>query len=254
MNEFHSEYKIVNSAEIRRPDYQQPLDMKRVQRIADRWDETQANEPKVAYIDGHYEIFDGQHTLAVRKVRNGGKDLDVRCKVYYGMSHDEAAIKFAHQQDFHKRICPGSKVRAEYIGKDADVMWMVIIAENLGVKIGFRAGGEGDKKINAVDTALSIYKKCGPGKYMQMINIINEAWGGSYPGFSSQIMRGISEFITKYDGKYDHKALVKKLSAIHPIKLMRDSKLRVGSRRKVLDEICEIYNKRARSKLEGAAC
>lgn len=63
-------YKIetVDSSllEVLREDYQKPLNEKRVAQIVAAFDENIANEPKVSYRDGHYYVFDGQHTVAAR--------------------------------------------------------------------------------------------------------------------------------------------------------------------------------------------
>ena len=60
-------YKIetVDSSllEVLREDYQKPLNEKRVAQIVAAFDENIANEPKVSYRDGHYYVFDGQHTV-----------------------------------------------------------------------------------------------------------------------------------------------------------------------------------------------
>lgn len=251
MKEFATQYMIINSADIKRAAYQRIINPRRAQQIADHWDETQANEPKLSFRDGCYWIFDGQHTLAARKMKAGGKDIEVRSKVYFGMTYEDEALTFAHQQDLNKRVEANAKVNAEFEGKDKDVINMVAMSESVGLKISFN-GGEADNQINAVETALSIFKKRGAPKYLETLNIILAAWGGTYQSFNSAMLRGVSEFISKYETKYDRKNLIHKLEQTHPIKIMRDAKLRVGSRTKVCDEICEVYNKRLQNKLEIA--
>lgn len=248
MKEYTTQYLIINSSGIKRAAYQRNINPGRAQRIANNWDEAQANEPKLSFRDGCYWIVDGQHTLAARKIRNGGNDLDVRCKVYFEMTYEEEALIFAHQQDFNNRVEANAKVKAELEGKDRDVVNMVSMTESVGLKLSFN-GGEADNQINAVDTALSIFKKHGAPKYLEMLNIIIAAWGGTYQSFNSIMLRGMSEFISKYETKYDRKTLIRKLAQTHPIKIMRDAKLRMGSRTKVCDEISEIYNKRLQNKL-----
>jgi hypothetical protein len=252
MKEFSTSYMLINSADIKRAGYQRNINANRAQQIANKWDETQANEPKLSYRDGSYWIFDGQHTLSARKIRNHGNDLDVRCKVYFGMTYEDEAQKFAHQQDLSKRIEMNAKVRSMYEGREIDVVNLVSITEAAGVKISF-SGGEADNQINAVDTALSIYKKYGAVKYIELLGVSMAAWNGVYPCFNQCIMRGLAEFIAKYDSKYDRKTLIRKLSLVHPVKLLRDSKLRAASRNKICDEICEIYNKRMHNKISDVA-
>ena len=83
--------------EVPRNAYQRELNPNRVRKIAAEFDEHIANDPKVSFRDGHYYVFDGQHTIAARKLRNGGQDLPIRCKVFYGLSELDEAILFAQQ-------------------------------------------------------------------------------------------------------------------------------------------------------------
>ena len=81
--------------EIPRNTYQRELNTDRVHKIVKQFDERVANEPKVSYRDGRYYVFDGQHTIAARVERNGGKPLMILCKVYYGLTEKEEARLFA---------------------------------------------------------------------------------------------------------------------------------------------------------------
>ena len=78
----------LNSSEliVPRDTYQRALHPARVARIAKEFDERVANEPKISFRDGHYYVIDGQNTIAARKFLNGGEDLQIRCKVYFGMT------------------------------------------------------------------------------------------------------------------------------------------------------------------------
>lgn len=80
--------------EVLRDQYQKPLNKKRVAQIAANLDENIANEPKVNFRDGHYYVFDGQHTVAARVLRNGGKPLKIQCKVYRDLTKEQEAILF----------------------------------------------------------------------------------------------------------------------------------------------------------------
>ena len=74
----------INSANIlTSPLYQRVFDEKKVKHIVDDFDERIANEPKLSFRDGNYYVFDGQHTIAARKEKNRGKDLNIICKVFY---------------------------------------------------------------------------------------------------------------------------------------------------------------------------
>lgn len=242
-------YIIVNSAQITTDAYQRPL-QSRVQRIADEWNEALANEPKLSFRDGKYFCFDGQHTIAARILRNGGKDVDIRCKVYSDMSYEDEAMLFAHQQDNSRKVGALDTVRALYEAKDPDVVNMFDMTNSLGIQMDF-ALYERDNKINCLDTALRLYKKHGSAKYMQIMMLIRDTWNGAYPCYNAAIVKGVAEFYTKYESKMNRSNFIKKLGSVHPVALMRDAKLRIGSKHKMLDEICEVYNKRLQNKLSA---
>ena len=69
--------------EVPRETYQRKFNARRALKIAADFDERIANEPKVSYRDGKFYVFDGQHTIAARKLLNNGEDLPVKCKVYF---------------------------------------------------------------------------------------------------------------------------------------------------------------------------
>lgn len=88
----------INSKEIIIPKaYQRRLHPPRVARIVANFDEHIANEPKISYRDGNYYAFDGQHSIASRKMMNNGEDLPIRCKVYRGLTESDEALLFAQQ-------------------------------------------------------------------------------------------------------------------------------------------------------------
>ena len=73
-----------NQLLVPRESYQRKFTNTRAQKIAKEFDERIANAAKVSCRDGKYYVFDGQHTIAARKILNDGEDLPIRCKVYYG--------------------------------------------------------------------------------------------------------------------------------------------------------------------------
>ena len=112
----------LNSSEliVPRDTYQRALHPARVARIAKEFDERVANEPKISFRDGHYYVMDGQNTIAARKFLNGGEDLQIRCKVYFGMTEREEALLFAQQA--HPAVFAGGNARERRVVAVADVL------------------------------------------------------------------------------------------------------------------------------------
>ena len=111
---------FINSRdlEIPRNKYQRRFRSELAEKIAKDFDERIANEPKVSQRDGRYFVFDGQHTIAAREARNGGKPLPILCKVYMGLTEKEEALLFARQFGFSSRLTPGEELRAMDVGGD----------------------------------------------------------------------------------------------------------------------------------------
>ena len=107
------EYKQVNSAFIViDEDYQRELDQNRVKRIVANFNPDLVNPIKVSYRNGKYYVFDGQHTLAALKMRNGGKDLMVECKIYRGLSEADEAILFSEQNGISRQVATNAKLKS----------------------------------------------------------------------------------------------------------------------------------------------
>ena len=82
MDSIKTLYKLmeVSSRDLEIPDaYQRKLNTERVAKIVAGFNERIANEPKVSFRDGHYYVFDGQHTIVARKHMNGNNDLPILC-------------------------------------------------------------------------------------------------------------------------------------------------------------------------------
>ena len=109
---------VINSKflEVPRSYYQRNLNANRVKRIAAEFDERIANAPKVSYRDGHYYVFDGQHTIAARKLLNNNCDLNIVCKVYSGLTEQQEALLFAQQTGVSAPLTAGAKMRAKIRG------------------------------------------------------------------------------------------------------------------------------------------
>ena len=86
------EEKVLNSAYLEIPaEYQRELSIPNIERMSAEFTEWIANPPKVSYRDGHYYVFDGQHTLMTRKAVNGGADLPSSVTPLSGTAFSEIA-------------------------------------------------------------------------------------------------------------------------------------------------------------------
>lgn len=106
---------VIDTSEIEVPreKYQRDFNDPRTKRIVKDFDERIANEPKLSFRDNKYYVFDGQHTIAARKLINGGHNLPVLCKVYFGMTAEKEALLFAKQTGESAPVTARARIRAE---------------------------------------------------------------------------------------------------------------------------------------------
>lgn len=92
------EFKQLNSRDIELdPTYQRDTQAREVNDILRNFDNRVVNVVKVSYRDGHYYCFDGGHTIAALKAKNGNRDLMVDCKVFYGLTQLDEKELFKKQ-------------------------------------------------------------------------------------------------------------------------------------------------------------
>ena len=241
-------YKVMdlNTAqlEIPRESYQRDLNPQRVQRIVKAFDERIANEPKISCRNGHYYVFDGQHTIAARKLRNGNKDLKIRCKVYIGMTEKEEALLFAQQTGVSAKLSAGVKIRAMIFGGDPEAIQFKAATEAVGLRLDY-GQDKGKKRLPCIATAFTAFKKLGPERYMEMLQIILEAWDGAPDSFRRENVKGISAFVDLYHDEYDPKRLVSRLKRYDPLHIYREGKasgLNLAGYKKYLNQVWLMYN------------
>ena len=134
------EEKVINSAFLEIPaEYQRKLNIPNVEKMSAEFTELIANPPKVSYRDGHYFVFDGQHTIVTRRAMNGGQDLPIICKVYEGLTEEEEAMLFSRQTGVSTPLTAGAELRAALVGKDPESLAFVKATESTGLQLGLDA-------------------------------------------------------------------------------------------------------------------
>ena len=187
-------------------EYQRLLRMGKVAKIAANFSEYIANEPKVSYRDGRYFVFDGQNTIEARKTCNGGRDLPIRCKVFYGLTKEDEATLFAIQTGNATCLTAGERLRANLVAENPDALYFVGITSNAGVEFAYD-GIRAPWKIYCIETAYELYKQYGCERYVEMLHIINEAWKGNVDAYLAGVIRGVARFISVYEGEYSRERL-----------------------------------------------
>lgn len=230
--------------EIPRESYQRDLNTDRVKRIVAEFDERIANEPKVSFRNGHYYVFDGQHTIAARKLRNGGKDLNIMCKVYHDMTEGEEALLFAQQTGASAKLTAGTRIRALAFGGDPEAIAFEKATEDVGLRLDY-SQKRGKKRIACVGTAFDEFKALGTARYKEALKIILNAWGGDPESLRREVLIGVTRFVDLYYDEYDPKRLVKRLRMVDPLTIYREGRntgVNLGGSKKYMYQVYRIYN------------
>lgn len=229
--------------EIPRAAYQRELNSARVSRIAAAFDEKIANEPKASFRDGHYYVFDGQHTIAARKLLAGGKDLPIRCKVFYGLTEEDEALLFAQQTGVSARLTAGAKFRALVRGGDREALDFLKATESAGLCVDFRQT-RGVKRLACIATAFALYRKVGSQVYREAMGVIAEAWDGAPDSLRAETVQGVVEFAYLYCGEYSRKRLVARLRQAGPAVIFREGRAMTSlpGYKRYLCQVYRIYN------------
>ncbi len=238
--------KTLSSAQIEVPreTYQRSFNDKRAQKIADMFDERIANMPKVSYRDGRYFVFDGQHTIAARKKLNGGKDLKIDCKVYFGMTEQEEAILFAQQFGASSPLSAGAKLRALIYGGDPTATAFMKANEEIGIQIDYDQE-RGRDRIGCIQTALDAYKRIGEDRYKEAMTILKTAWNGEPDSFRTENVLGVTHFVDLYHEEYCPQRLINQLRRIDPLTIYREGRatgLNLAGYKKYLLQVYRAYN------------
>lgn len=209
--------------EIPRAAYQRELNPSRVKKIAAEFDERIANEPKVSKRDGHYYVFDGQHTIAARKLRNKGLDLPILCKVYTGLTAGDEALLFAQQTGESAVLTAGDRMKALIYGGDPVAIGFMKATEGVGLHLDYNQR-QGANRIACIGTAFNEFKRVGTDKYKEGLSILVDAWGGEPNSLRSENVQGVIRFVELYHGEYNPSRLVSRLGRIDPLTISREGR------------------------------
>ena len=143
---------------IPRETYQRDLQTDEVKEIIAQFSPYLLNEPKVSFRNGKYYVFDGQHTIISLLEMNEGKNLQIRCKVYYGMTEQEEAKIFSMQTGAGRKLSPADKIRAELHAQDIETMNFRDATLKTGVS--FENSGESKScSLRCINTARAEYER-----------------------------------------------------------------------------------------------
>lgn len=244
------EFKWLYPSQVKfDPLYQRELETKRVDKIAKAFCGDLFSEPKVSWRDGAFWCFDGQHRIAVWKKIHNNEDKLIYCKVFRGMTWSDECEAFVAQNGLSKDPTTTQKLRAQFNVGAKDVVDMVKKAEQCGFIVDFRAI-QHPRRIYAVSALYRAYKSLTPETYLEMLNVIKDAWDGDRDALSAQILTGMAAIFRVFYGSFKCSDLAASMRKTSPKAIIRNGK-ESGKRNAYACEILKIYNvKRSKNRLD----
>lgn len=225
--------------------YQRDAKKKEISDIISNFDYHLVNPVKAVKRDGLYYIWDGQQTATALFSKFGAEYL-VPTLVYYDIetSKDEAVLLVNGNTGTGggKKLTPNEIWDAILWADDPTALRINEIANNHGFNMGSKKQSK-TKAINAVDAVQKVYKTMTEKQFDAMLRIIRAAWDGDPDSVTKPIIKGMAKFIKCYDGKFDEKNLIRRLSKKSPKEIVRNGRASFSKGdAKWAREILEIYN------------
>lgn len=225
--------------------YQREEKKKEISDIISNFDYHLVNPVKAVKRDGRYYIWDGQQTATALYSKFGAEYL-IPTLVYSDIetSKDEAVLLVSGNTGTGggKKLTPNEIWDAILWADDPTALRINEIANSHGFNMGSKKKQK-TQSINAVDAVQKMYKVLTEKQFDAMLRIIRAAWDGDPDSVTKPIIRGMAKFIRVYDGKYDEKNLIRRLSKKSPKEIIRNGRASFSKGdAKWAREILEIYN------------
>lgn len=198
--------------------------------------------------NGVLMAIDGQQRTTALKEMGWGDQL-VPCLVYDGLSREDAARIFTEITRNRASMLPQELFRSDLFRGEANAVTINEIVKSEGFHITLQGGHTLHGGIPGVGTLLRIYRTTdGPVLLKAALAIIADAWG-TETGPMAEMIEAVVDFEHRYQGLYNRKELIKRLSHEHPRQIASAanantgrSRLRGSKAEGVGREIRAIYN------------
>ena len=226
--------------------YQRDAKSAEINGIVANFDYHLVNPVKTVKRDGYYYIWDGQQTATALHTKFGAEYL-VPCLVYYDIdtSKEEAMLLVGGNTNGGrgKKLTPLEIWKALIWADDPTSLHIKQILDEVGISVTTGGARRAKYTTSSVGAIRYAYKVLTEKQFVQMLNIIKSAWGGDTDSLSATVIKAVTKFVKVYDGKYDERNLVRRLSKHAPIEIIRNGRASLSKGdTKWAREILAIYN------------
>lgn len=199
--------------------YQRDISKKHIKDIMDDFDPYQVNPIKVAYRNGRYYVFDGQHTLSTL-VCLFGMDVIVPVMVFKKISYEIEAGLFANQDKHKKKLTKEQILLAMYENKNEKVIQFKKCCESYGFDCDFMPSVK-DKKISSYSYLYDkVFCKNGVARLEKVLRVCTKAYGVNGTATNSYVLKAVNCLFDHYELSKNpclrETVLVKALSSTKP--------------------------------------
>lgn len=183
-------------------EYQRPLNMSRVNKIATEWDDYRSNEVVVSYRDGQFFVVDGQHTVKAAEIA-GKKDL--YCKIYENLSFEEEAELFVKLNENQVRVSTTQKYRALVYAKDPETMVLERLCKQFHI-VTIRDNRNDKPVLSGLRAAQTTLRICGEDGLRWIFEVIRDGrWHMVKGAYSESMILALRSVYKTHEDKEDVK-------------------------------------------------
>ena len=242
--------KLSTSLLTSKMSYQRSLDYNFIKKNIANYDQNKVRPVVVSYRNGRYNVIDGQHTVAIVKGHNGGKDCEVLCQVLYGLTLEQEAKLYSEQYKDKHRLTSAERWKGCEIARDERTLNILNAVHKAGIDMNYEHITSGDNRIVCFNTIAKSYDKLGAKQFVRMLTLIKNTYHGDRDSFSKRMIDGMTEFMMLYSKDFSDKVFVDKLRRTTPIKIIEEAmtdKLSPNNAIKVAKVIFKYYNARQKN-------
>ena len=237
--------KILSTGELYSGQpYQRPIKDRLVDKLVREWDPRLLTPLVVSYRDGRYYLVDGQHRICGIRKKNNGKDVNMLCQVYYGLTYEEEAELYykLDQAKGHLRLAHATKALLES-GSNAEITEINQLLEDVGFVWILDKPARESFEIEATRTIISAYHLLGGASFSRMLMLIAKTWYGTPSSLKASIISGMALFLKTYETELNDAAFIKRLSAVDPDEIIRRGKVDFSTNKAALRFARVIWDK-----------